>query len=461
MSDKKNKNKKKWFLYLILSGLLVKLFSFLFKRKKDIGSNFKNFINEEKEEIKELASGKEGFKKFCCDSGSILKDYFVPYDGNGHKPKILRTKSLAIIAVILVIIKMSVAGYLFFVYPNQAEMSELITKNILELINTDRKNNGLGELANNSILNKAAFDKAQDMTEKGYFAHKSPDGRMSWDFIDRSEYAYLFVGENLAMNFTSAQTAHKALMLSESHKKNILNNKYSDVGLAVLVGVINEKKTNVLVQIFGSANNAKLAMALETGKQMDKKSVEILPVKTIKQEVQIVNSQDKVKQINIIKEETKKAKKIDEIEKTKKADKRGESKEVEEIKKIENQPIQNFVEKNTTEVKAAPVLNIEDKISDADFNKMKANLNQEIKSFDIESDKKIGILAKATKISHYIFFIALAIVTLSLLVNIFVKFRIQHKMLITESVLAIIFIISLVYVKTNFLEYVLEKVFVV
>ncbi|MCK4745034.1 hypothetical protein KAS41_03150, partial [Candidatus Parcubacteria bacterium] len=65
------------------------------------------------------------------------------------------------------------------------------------------------------------------------------------------------------------------------------------------------------------------------------------------------------------------------------------------------------------------------------------------------------------KMSRYIFFAALIIIAISLLVNIFIKFRIQHKPLIIETVLTIIFIISLVYVKTNFLEYVLEKVFVV
>ncbi|MCK4745146.1 hypothetical protein KAS41_03730, partial [Candidatus Parcubacteria bacterium] len=299
--------------FLVLRKFFAKLPFFKFKKSKRIYGNFKDFLDEEKDEIEELANGKEGFKRFCCDSGSIFKEYFIPSEENGHRPKILRVKSLAIIAAVLVIIKMSVTGYLFFIYPNQAKMSELIAKNILELINVDRKNNGAGQLISNPVLNKAALAKAQDMIEKDYFAHKSPDGSMPWDFVNRSEYAYLFVGENLAMNFTSAQTAHKALMLSETHKKNILNNKYSDVGLAVITGVINGRKTNVLVQIFGGASGAKLAMASAENEQKDESEPpvesEIIenPITketdAVEQEIPAENPQVEVKEASIVKEE--------------------------------------------------------------------------------------------------------------------------------------------------------------
>lgn len=433
-------NAKKWIFFIILCGFISKLpfFKFNKKNRKKINANFKDFLNEEKKEIKELASGKEGFKKFCCDSSSIFKEYFIPNEYNGHRPKILRAKSLAIIAVFLIIIKMSVAGYLFFIYPNQAKMSELITKNVLELINIDRKNNNIGELISNPILNKVALSKAQDMIKKNYFAHKSPDGRSSWDFIDRSEYHYLFVGENLAMNFSSAQTAHKALMLSETHKKNILSDKYSDIGLAVLTGVINGKKTNVLVQIFGYAKDAKLAMALVEDEppvkdQLTEKLITVLPVDTIKQEVQETNSQVKVKQSAIVKKETK------------------------EVEKI---VVQTPAEKIIAKVRAASALSVDSKFDDIDFSGMNAGLNNKVKSFNIEAEKEITVAESVIKISRYIFFIALIIIFISLLTNIFVKFSIQHKPLIIESVLAIFFIISLIYVKTNFLEYVMEKVFV-
>lgn len=339
----------------------------------------------------------------------------------------------------MLLVKMSVAGYLFFIYPNQAKMSELITKQIMELINIDRKSEGIDELANNFALNESALSKAQDMVEKGYFAHESPDGRMPWNFINRSEYAYLFAGENLAMNFTSAQAAHSALMLSETHKKNILNQRYTDVGLAVLSGEIEGQKTNVLVQIFGSTSSTKLAMAPAVNEPAAPKQTATLPVNAIKQETTEASPQVKAEQV-----------KQTEVKSTE-----------EKTENIEKPAVQDLDKSIIAEIKPSSSLNTKPASPYIDFSGMRDELAVEVKSFGVEQDQKISIAANAIKISHYIFFIVLAIVAVSLLINIFVKFSIQHKPLILQSVLVIIFIIGLAYVKTNFLEYVLEKVFVV
>lgn len=438
--NKKN-NVKKWILLLAIVGFIAKLFSFKLNKKNrhKIEVNFKDFLDEEKEEVEELVNGKEGLKRFFHDSGSIFKQYFIPSEDNEHKPKILRTKSLAIIVVALIIIKMSVAGYLFCIYPNQARMSELITKQIMELINIDRKSEGVNELANNFALNESALEKAQDMVEKGYFAHESPDGRMPWNFINRSEYAYLFAGENLAMNFTSAQAAHNALMLSETHKKNILNQRYTDVGLAVLSGEIEGKRTNVLVQIFGSTSSTKLAIAPAVKEPAVPKQTATLPVNTIKQEITEVSTQVKAEQV-----------------------KPTEVKPIEEkIENTEKPAVQDLNKSIIAEIKPDYSFNNKPASPDIDFSGMRDGLAVEVKSFGVEQDQKISIAANAIKISHYIFFIVLAMVAVSLLVNILVKFSIQHKPLILQSILVIIFIIGLAYAKTNFLEYVLEKVFVV
>lgn len=226
------------------------------KKIKKIESNFIDFVKEERAEFKELAAGKENFGRFCRDAGSIFKDYFVPHEGNGHKPKILRTKSLLFIILTTLLVKAAVTGYLFLIYPNQAKMSEEITVRLLDLINLDRKNNNLYNLKADSVLTKAALAKAQDMLANNYFSHYGPQGKKPWDWIDRSAYPYLYAGENLAMNFSSAGNVHAALMQSSLHRKNILNGKYKDIGLAVLNGRLNSEKTNVLVELFASKQTA-------------------------------------------------------------------------------------------------------------------------------------------------------------------------------------------------------------
>jgi len=253
MAKKIKNNKKKLLLMLLILSLIWKALSFIFSRREEISEikdNIKEFVKTEKREVNELKTGKESITRYCRDAGTVFYDYFIPHEGNGHKPKILRTKSLAIVVVLALFLKIVVAGYLFFIYPNEAEMQQQMTKEILALINEERNGNNLPELAANNILDTSALAKAEDMSIHNYFAHYSPAGKKPWDWISRQDYAYLLVGENLAINFTSAQAVHEALMNSESHKKNILNEKYKDIGLAVVSGEIDGERTNILVQIF-------------------------------------------------------------------------------------------------------------------------------------------------------------------------------------------------------------------
>jgi hypothetical protein len=62
------------------------------------------------------------------------------------------------------------------------------------------------------------------------------------------------------MNFTSAQSVHHALMQSPSHKKNIMNDLYEHIGIAVISGELNGQTTNILVQMFGSRSTRHLAL---------------------------------------------------------------------------------------------------------------------------------------------------------------------------------------------------------
>jgi len=51
------------------------------------------------------------------------------------------------------------------------------------------------------LLEQAAQLKANDMAEKGYFAHTSPDGKTPWEWLKDVSYPFLAAGENLAVNF--------------------------------------------------------------------------------------------------------------------------------------------------------------------------------------------------------------------------------------------------------------------
>ncbi|MFA5107450.1 MAG: CAP domain-containing protein [Patescibacteria group bacterium] len=181
-----------------------------------------------------------------------FKHYFIPHDGNRHQPGILHPNLLRAYSVIVIAVKIFLTGFLFLSYPSPGEFASVTASQIIELTNVERKNAGLATLQSNGKLAQAAARKAQDMLDRGYFDHTGPDGSRPWTWISKAGYSYLYAGENLAKDFSSAKSTMNALMNSASHRKNILNDKYKDIGVAVVNGNFQGKDTMLMVQFFGS-----------------------------------------------------------------------------------------------------------------------------------------------------------------------------------------------------------------
>ena len=127
------------------------------------------------------------------------------------------------------------------------------TEMIIKLVNEARSANGIGEVKKNDKLFEAAEKKAEDMFKEGYFAHTSPSGVTPWHWFDESGYDYVYAGENLAINFKNVQDQQNAWMKSDLHRKNILNDKYEEIGVASMKGVINGNVSIITVQMFGTS----------------------------------------------------------------------------------------------------------------------------------------------------------------------------------------------------------------
>ena len=123
---------------------------------------------------------------------------------------------------------------------------------LVDLTNNERVENKLDALLLNPQLVEAAQKKADDMAEKGYFAHVSPDGSKPWYWFEESGYEYTYAGENLAVDFSDSEEVKDAWMDSPLHRANILNGKYTEIGIATAKGKFNGKKTTFVVQMFGS-----------------------------------------------------------------------------------------------------------------------------------------------------------------------------------------------------------------
>ncbi|KKR55940.1 hypothetical protein A2434_01985 [Candidatus Woesebacteria bacterium RIFOXYC1_FULL_41_14] len=182
----------------------------------------------------------------------VLRHYFLPHESNNQKAKILHPDSLFVMAIGLIGFQLilSLAGNSFPKVLGYA--ANISPEEVIRLTNVKRAENGLAPLAQNSTLSQAALAKGNDMLSKGYWAHFAPDGTSPWTFFLNFGYKYKYAGENLARDFSDASSAVNAWMNSPTHRENILNANYQDIGIGVVEGNLLGADTTIIVQFFGA-----------------------------------------------------------------------------------------------------------------------------------------------------------------------------------------------------------------
>lgn len=112
--------------------------------------------------------------------------------------------------------------------------SDFSAATLLKATNAERLKNNEPALTLNAQLSAAAQAKAEDMVQKNYWSHNSPDGKTPWTFIDAAGYQYRSAGENLAYGFSNANESIAGWMGSPEHRANILDPSYQNVGFGVV-----------------------------------------------------------------------------------------------------------------------------------------------------------------------------------------------------------------------------------
>lgn len=103
---------------------------------------------------------------------------------------------------------------------------------MLNLLNQDRKNNGLAALTIDPELCRIARIKSADMRDNKYFAHESPTYGRVGEMLKRFGYRYSAAGENIA-HHANVDKAQAAFMSSSGHRKNILGS-WTKVGVGIV-----------------------------------------------------------------------------------------------------------------------------------------------------------------------------------------------------------------------------------
>jgi len=191
-------------------------------------------------------------KTALLDVRHHFKKTLVPHKGNHFRPHLVRLHGITAVLVLALAMQL-VYG---FVSSGRLEVlgrvSDISVSELLTDTNAAREESSLPDLTINEELSKAAFSKAQDMFANNYWSHTSPSGVTPWKWLGDVGYNYDVAGENLAKNYPTAAATVDAWMASESHRANILNNKYKEIGFAVVDGMLEGRNTTLVVAYYGA-----------------------------------------------------------------------------------------------------------------------------------------------------------------------------------------------------------------
>ncbi|HEY4493596.1 MAG TPA: CAP domain-containing protein [Candidatus Paceibacterota bacterium] len=180
----------------------------------------------------------------------FLRHYFVPHEHNSYKPHFFHKKSIAVVSLFAVAVFSLSLSYPLII-SRIDYLASVLPAVLIDLANEDRSLYSLTPLTRNPVLEAAAQEKANDMARYSYFAHVSPTGITPWYWFTKNGYRFIYAGENLAVNFNDSGVVNQAWMNSPGHRANILNQQFSEIGIATAEGIYQGQPTIFVAQYFG------------------------------------------------------------------------------------------------------------------------------------------------------------------------------------------------------------------
>lgn len=101
---------------------------------------------------------------------------------------------------------------------------------VFDLVNKERKANGLGAVMLSDELCKVADVRAKEIVKS--FSHTRPNGTSCFTAFKENGVSYRYAGENIAYGQKTATIVMNAWMNSAGHRANILNKNFGKIGIA-------------------------------------------------------------------------------------------------------------------------------------------------------------------------------------------------------------------------------------
>lgn len=208
-----------------------------------------------RQKLKQTGSKRESSSKRTV--AQHLKNHFVPQADNNYLPHALKHRALLVYSAFIVATK-TVLVMLALVLPSASLYSfEITGASVVKLTNEARQAVGLSDVSVNQLLTGAAQAKADDMLARQYFSHEGPEGESPWYWLKNSGYRYKSAGENLAIHYTDSEALGQSWLASPSHRANILDSKFKEIGIGVARGKIEGYESIVVVQLFAAPSLTK------------------------------------------------------------------------------------------------------------------------------------------------------------------------------------------------------------
>jgi uncharacterized protein YkwD len=189
-----------------------------------------------------------------------IKDYVIPHEGNDYKPHLLRPRAIIFFCAVMVAVELVALLGVPYMSTHSRLFGIIAVNALADGTNANRITDGLPTLATSPLLQAAAQEKANDMAKNDYFAHTSPAGITPWYWFLNVGYDFSYAGENLAVNFSDSQDVTNAWMNSPEHRANILGANYTNIGIAVATGTYEGQPATFVVELFGTPAIAPIAI---------------------------------------------------------------------------------------------------------------------------------------------------------------------------------------------------------
>lgn len=193
-----------------------------------------------------------------------FKKWFIPSEENSYLPHFVRAVPVALFATFVGALFVFSSALQTLLVDEDSFLAAVVSSVLVDLTNADRNNEGIHGLSVNPVLVEAAQAKANHMASNGYFSHNSPDGKTPWYWFGQAGYEFAYAGENLAVFFGDSEDVARAWMNSPSHRANILNSNFTEIGIATAEGYYQGSKTVFVVQMFGTPTTKRALATLTT-----------------------------------------------------------------------------------------------------------------------------------------------------------------------------------------------------